>query len=508
MTIRRKLTPLALIGLLAPLLPAAAQQAPAGPDSSAARRDYASLSELLAALPDVAAPAFNEERALWLGSLPLACLDRLQARPGRAGGSNRGVGPGPATDTAQRGARGGAPIDSAARPVRASGDSVGPQTSSDSAGRGEGGRGRGTLSGADYFWVASYRLIPNHKSTRAFWGCTDWHSAVSSTWVTARLLRQYPAFRLKELSREKLNDHLGKTNLDGEFAFFRSPAAGSFERPYGYAWLLKLYAELRTSPDSQAKSWATNVAPLATWMADRLAAHIRALARPVRTGSQANTALVLSLALDYADGTTNAPLRAAFASAARKFYLAERACDTQSESVAGGRGTARGRGAARGGAAVAVNTGAGRAQGAGARGTGTPGAGRGGNASSSDILSPCLAEAALMSRVLTPVTFAPWLDRFLPPLHSARFAPLTEAPGAGSMGNERTRLSALAFQRAYGLERIARGLPSSDARVAALRRLSAIHAARGFELMRDDITGTHWLPAYALLYITARRNGG
>ncbi|MGH7461217.1 MAG: DUF2891 family protein, partial [Longimicrobiales bacterium] len=229
---RHRFIPVTLLALAATVLPAAAQQAPSRTDSLPAPREYRDLSELLAALPDVAPPVFNEERALWLGSLPLACIDRLQPRPGRSGGGNRGAGAAP--DSVARGASAAA-TDSAAHGLRAATDSTTVRAASDSAGRGAGAGGRGRLSGSDYFWVATYRLTPNHKSTRAFWGCTDWHSAVSSTWVTARLLRQYPTFGLDELAREKLNDHLGKSNLDGELTFFRSRAAGVFERPYGYA---------------------------------------------------------------------------------------------------------------------------------------------------------------------------------------------------------------------------------------------------------------------------------
>jgi len=120
------------------------------------------------------------------------------------------------------------------------------------------------------------------------------------------------------------------------------------------------------------------------------------------------------------------------------------------------------------------------------------------------LLSPCLSEAALMARVLPAAAFLTWLDSFLPPLQSARFAPLREAPGANSTGNERARFSGLAFQRAYALEQIARALPATDARVTVLRRLSAIHAERGLQLLRAETMGTHYLPAFALLYLTAR----
>jgi hypothetical protein len=477
-------TILFVVGLSAAVGQASAQQTPARP-ASAARREFRDLGELLAHLPDVPPPAFDEQRALWLGSLPLACLDRLQSAPGRAGGGNRGATV-PADTT---GGRGGA-ADSTGR-----------------GGRGGPTGGRGNASGADYFWVTTYQLIPDHKRTRAFWGCTDWHSAVSSMWVTARLARDYPRFGLRELAREKLNDHLGASNLAGELTFFRGPA-GTFERPYGYAWLLKLHSELRTWPDSQARRWAANSAALSAWMADSLIAYLNALRQPVRSGTQTNTAFVLGLALDYATPAFHQRLHSAIVGTARRLYLTDKQCDTRAEAAAnaaraGGPGRA-GRGAAtdsanagRGANAAAPDS-ANRAGGPARAGAQTPPAG--GN----DTHSPCLTEAALMARVLPAAAFVTWFDNFLPPLQSARFAPLIEAPGANTTGNERARFAALALQRALAMEQIARALPTADARVPVLRRLSAIHAERGMQLLRDETTATHWLPAYALLYLTTR----
>jgi hypothetical protein len=360
--------------------------------------------------------------------------------------------------------------------------------------------------------VPTYRLIADHNKNRAFWGCTDWHSATSSTWVAVRVLKTFPALGLKELTREKLNDHLGKSNLAGELAFFRGPA-GQFEKPYGYAWLLKLQSELSTFADSQAVRWSANVAPLAAWMADSLAAHINGLARPVKTGAQANTALNIDLALDYADAAANVALRRTLVAAARKFYSSDKACNTLAEAAAAGAGrSGRGGGRGEGGrgsgrGAVADSGGVNDLTAAAARGAGAAGGGAGGpgGGAAADVLSPCLTEAALMARVLEPAAFVTWVNAFLPPLQSGRFAPLTEPPGATAAAAERARLSALAFQRAYAMERIARGLPASDPRVGAWRRLSALHADRGFELMRDDVAGTNWVPAYALLYLAARK---
>jgi predicted component of type VI protein secretion system len=154
------------------------------------------------------------------------------------------------------------------------------------------------------------------------------------------------------------------------------------------------------------------------------------------------------------------------------------------------------------------------------------------------IVSPCLSEAALMSRVLESRAYVAWLDRVLPPLQSGRFAPLTEAiaiptaapppqppaaaagapidttpagraataaAAAAALANEHARLAGLSFSRAQSMERIARALPATDPRVAAWHRLSAIQAERGFELMRDDQAGLSWLPAQALLYMKVRQ---
>ena len=315
-------------------------------------------------------------------------------------------------------------------------------------------------------------------------------------------------------------------------AFFRATAAainpipsanqtGLFERPYGFAWLLELAAELHTWPDTQAKRWSANIAPLATWMADSLGAYFTKLVEPIRSGAQANTALNMTLALDYADDAHDAKLRAAVVSTARKFYLADSTCSTQSERVvaaAGGRGGRGGRGGvvARTRIALAARL---------ARPTISPRPARGRRrrhrsaAGGAVIVSPCLSEAALMSRVLEPRAYVAWLGRVLPPLQSGRFAPLTEAISHSNGGSRsgdaapprpiprprgrsrpllqrQPRLATSAPDSPGSRSRARRRWSASRARFprpirASPRwhRLSAIQADRGFELMRDDQAG-------------------
>jgi hypothetical protein len=467
-------------------IPVAAQKPRPGADSVHLRADYRDINELLTKLPQTAPPVFGEQQAVALGAIQLSCLDRLQPQ----------TPPRPAPRDNSSGRDSTAVRDSASRA-----DSIATANANN---RGDG-----------YLWFTTYSLVPSNNQVRAFWGCSDWHSAVSSTWATAYLVRNFPKSSLQDLSREKLADHLGASNLKGELAFFHSAAEsinpipfsaqrGLFERPYGFAWLLKLQSELYTWPDSAARKWAINVTPLSNWMADSLGAYITTLPAPVRSGGQTNTALSLMLALDYANASGDAPLREQLISNSRRLFLTDKACKTESESAAGrgGRASAGGTGA-RGGArrSAVPDTGFNdlSAPSAAAR----PGGGFGGG----DIVSPCLTEAALMSQVLPRSEFVTWLNTFLPPLQSGRFSPLTEpAGGTGTVAPaDRARLSGLSFQRAQAMERIAHALPAADQRVAALHRLSSIHAERGLQLMREDVSGVSWLPAYALLYIDARK---
>jgi hypothetical protein len=455
-------------------------------DSVPLRADYRDIDELLAKLPRVAPPTFGERDGVELGAIQLSCLDRLQPlHPPR--GQERGA----SADSAARSA-----ADSLADSARAAPPPFG--------------------EGQDYFWVASYSLVPRNNQTRAFWGCSDWHSAVSSTWATVYLLERFPSSTLQELSREKLADHLGASNLAGELEFFQAAAAainpipysgqrGLFERPYGFAWLLKLYSELYTWPDSAARKWTSNATPLAAWMADSIGAYFVTLPVADRDGDQSNTALSLLLALDYAGTVGNVPLRRQILATSRRFYLEDRSCKTESEAAAG-RSRQREK-PDQGGRRDST------------RRVATPDTGyndltKAGPAQPprrrmgpGDVVSPCLTEAALMSAVLGQGEFVKWLDAFLPPLESGRFAPLTEPAGGNGpvAAGDSARMSGLSFQRAQALERIALALPAGDVRVGVLHRLSAIHATRGFELMRGEVSGISWLPAYALRYIEARK---
>ena len=142
----------------------------------------------------------------------------------------------------------------------------------------------------------------------AFYGCFDWHSAVHSHWLLVRLLRLLPGLPEAAPIRSALNDHLTETNLGTEAAYFAQPGRRSFERPYGWAWLLKLAEELLDWDDPDGRRWSVAIAPLAQQIATLYLEYLPRLTYPIRSGVHSNTAFGLTFALDYARASGHALL--------------------------------------------------------------------------------------------------------------------------------------------------------------------------------------------------------
>ncbi len=103
----------------------------------------------------------------------------------------------------------------------------------------------------------------------AFYGCFDWHSSVHSHWMLVHLLRVSPDLPEASEIRAALDENLTEENLLAEKAYLEQPNRRSFERMYGWAWLLKLAEELQTWRDPDGKKWARNLQPLADTFVQR-----------------------------------------------------------------------------------------------------------------------------------------------------------------------------------------------------------------------------------------------
>ncbi len=296
---------------------------------------------------------------------------------------------------------------------------------------------------------------PPRLLTPAFFGCYDWHSAVHGHWLMARAVRRWPAASFAPAARAALGRSLTADRVAAEVQYLQAAGRASFERPYGLAWLLALAAELRQWDDPDARQWAANLEPLELAVATRLAQWLPKLRYPVRSGEHSQTAFALGLIWDWTHARDQPKMRQLVAERAREFYLSDRKCPLSYEP------------------------------------------------SGEDFLSPCLAEADLMRRVLAAPEYAHWLSVFLPQVPRGMKSWLDPAIVTDREDPKLAHLDGLNLSRAWMLAGIAAGLPPRDARVAALRRSSKIHASVALPWVTGEhYSGGHWLGTFALYLVT------
>jgi hypothetical protein len=123
--------------------------------------------------------------------------------------------------------------------------------------------------------------------------------------------------------------------------------------------------------------------------------------------------------------------------------------------------------------------------------------------SGADFLSPCLAEADLMRRVLAPAAFATWLDDFLTIPTDAEW--LAPAVVSDRSDPHLVHLDGLNLSRAWMLEGIASGLPETDSRISVIQNTALLHRLAGLDGVNSDYyEGGHWLGSFATYLVTQR----
>jgi hypothetical protein len=287
----------------------------------------------------------------------------------------------------------------------------------------------------------------------AFYGCFDWHSAVHGHWMLVKLLREHPGLARGAEIRAVLDENLAPERIAAEVAYLGQGNRRSFERTYGWAWLLKLAAELRTWDDPAAARWATALQPLADALARQFQAFLPKQTYPIRTGVHPNTAFSLELALDYARAVRDTDFESLLLERSRTWFGRDRNGPLAWEP--GGE----------------------------------------------DFLSPCLEEAALMAQVLPPKAFRRWLRAFLPTLPDG----LTPAVVSDRTDPKIVHLDGLNLSRARALRRIAAALGSADPRWARLNQLADRHARASLpHLASGSYEGEHWLATFAVRFLAER----
>jgi hypothetical protein len=285
-----------------------------------------------------------------------------------------------------------------------------------------------------------------------FHGSFDWHSCVHGYWTLARTLRLQPAMPQAAEIRALFDRAFTADKVAGERAYLDRPSERAFERPYGWAWLLKLQAEL-LSLDQQG--WADTLRPLAEAFAGRFLEHLPKADYPVRSGAHANTAFALRLAADYAGASGDLRLGEAICAKARAWYGADH--DAQVWEPSG-----------------------------------------------EDFLSPALMEAAGMARLLPKTEFAPWFEGFLPRLAAGEPRALLEPARVSDRTDGKiAHLDGLNLSRAWCWREVARALEPNDPRVEIASASADRHLAAALPHLEGDYMGEHWLASFALLALTA-----
>ncbi|MBY0526255.1 MAG: DUF2891 domain-containing protein [Gemmataceae bacterium] len=290
----------------------------------------------------------------------------------------------------------------------------------------------------------------------AFYGCFDWHSSVHGHWMLVRLLRLYPNLPEQKQIRAALGENLTEANLRAEADYFGQPNRQSFERTYGWAWLLKLAEELHTWDDADAKQWSKHLQPLADVIVARYRAFLPKQTYPIRTGVHPNTAFGLTFALDYARTVKHAPLRELIEERGRTYFGNDASYPAAWEP--GGE----------------------------------------------DFFSASLMEADLMRRVLSPDEFRVWLARFLPGLVAGEpKALLTPATVADRADPKIVHLDGLNLSRAWCMRSIAAALPADDPARKVLAEASTRHAESALRhVASGDYVGEHWLASFAVYLLS------
>ncbi|WP_158850397.1 DUF2891 domain-containing protein [Algibacter sp. L1A34] len=280
----------------------------------------------------------------------------------------------------------------------------------------------------------------------AFYGCFDWHSAVHGHWSLVSLLKSNPDLKNSKNLKMRLLRNLSKVNIEGEVAYFSGKYNKSFERTYGWAWLLKLAEELHTWDDETARVLEENLQPLTDLIIEKYTAYLPKLNYPTRVGTHGNTAFGLSFAYDYAVAVNNEVFKLAIETRAKHFFLQDENCPMSWE----------------------------------------PGG--------SDFLSPCLEEAALMKRLLPIEDYKSWLEAFLPELKNKNFT-LETGKVSDRTDGHLVHLDGLNFSRAWSLNKIAEDLPE----YAHLKPIAIQHLNHSLpSIFGDSYEGGHWLGSFAI----------
>jgi hypothetical protein len=296
-----------------------------------------------------------------------------------------------------------------------------------------------------------------------FFGSYDWHSSVHQHWMLARLLRRSPDLPEAGAIVERFDTRFTPASVATEAAYLRHPQRRSWERPYGWAWLLTLAAELTDwaaageDLGDAARRWASTLEPLREVVRNRCLDWLTVTTYPQRGGTHANSAFACVLLHDAAVVHRDTELLGTIEATATSWYADDAGYPAWLEP------------------------------------------------SASDFLSPVLVEADLLRRLLPEDAFPERFHALLPDA-----GPLLEPAVVADRTDPHTvHLDGLNLSRAWCWLGIAGALPEGDPRAEQAIEAAHRHAAASLPtVLGGDYVGEHWLPTFAIhLLDVAERSG-
>ena len=284
-----------------------------------------------------------------------------------------------------------------------------------------------------------------------FHGSFDWHSCVHAYWLLARVVRRFPELPEAAHIHDLFDRQLTGQKIAAEVEYLAQDNRGTFERPYGWGWLLMLAGELSRFESAEGMRWSATLQPLANAFVERFRSFLPKATYPTRAGTHFNTAFACVLAFDYADAVGDTELTLQLRKKAQSWYGTDRDCQAWEPS-------------------------------------------------GDDFLSSALIEAECMRRALEPAEFNRWFRFFLPRM--AQLEPqtlFTPASVSDRRDGKIAHLDGLNLSRAWCWRSLAGTFDSQDPRRASALVAADNHLKASLPHVSGDYMGEHWLATFALL---------
>ena len=294
-----------------------------------------------------------------------------------------------------------------------------------------------------------------HELHPMFYGSFDWHSCVHGFWLLATLMRRFPSLPESAEIVALFERRFTEENVDAELRYFENSSRAGFERPYGWAWLLMLSAELAWHTQPACAHWAAVLRPMARALVGRFTEFLPKATYPTRVGTHFNSAFAITLALEFADQTDDKRFGRLLRGRAVAWFKSDVDCQAWE-----------------------------------------PGG--------DDFLSSALMEAECMRRSLPREEFAVWFAKFLPRIAQGEPATLfVPATVSDRTDGKIAHLDGLNLSRAWCWRLLARTLPDGDLRQVPIEAAIHAHLDASLQHVSGDYMGEHWLATFAVLALTA-----